>query len=122
MTRHNWAVLRGVLLAIVFVLSTWATVAQVVPAAAEATMTLAGADSCSELDGPMSSGDSDGQWHAQHRTNASVTESVWKSPLVHAGLAGVRCPNMFVSIRTSDGLDYPTPHAPRHPLAIPLLI
>ena len=102
MTRHNWPVLRGVLLAVVFVWSVWATGAQIVHASPEAASTLAGAGACSELDGPRSTGDSDGEWTAQHQARASVTESVWKSPLVHAGLAGARCPDLFVAIRTPD--------------------
>jgi hypothetical protein len=114
--------LRGVLLTILFCLFVWATVAQVVPASSEAIMTVVGADGCSRRNDPRSTGDSDRQWNAQHHTNASITESVWKSPLVHAELAGARCPDVFVAMRNADLPDPPrTRPAPGHLLRIPLL-
>lgn len=66
--------------------------------------------------------DSDGQWHLAPRTNASLTESLWKSFLIHADLAGVRCADLFVAHHTADPPDRPARHSPNLPRRIPLLI
>jgi hypothetical protein len=114
---------RGGLLAILFCAFLWATVAHVAPASSNAIITAAGADGCSQRNDPQSTGDSDRQWDARPHTNASITESVWKSPLVHAELASARCNDAFAATRNAE---LPAPRrsrpAPGHLLRIPLLI
>ena len=68
------------------------------------------------------SSDSDQQWRAQHYTIAAVTESIWKSALVHADLATTRLPRDFEIAPAPTSPDPPvrsTPHYLRH---TPLLI
>ncbi len=83
---------------------------------------MAASAACAQADAPDDGSDSDGQWNAHPRAHAAITESMWKWAPVHADLAGVRCPDMLMAIRTAD-LPAPRPHpAPSHSLHVPLLI
>jgi hypothetical protein len=65
---------------------------------------------------------SDSQWLAERPASAALTESVWKSPLHHAELAGARCLHSADAIGRRDiPVRHPS-HAPPHLLHVPLLI
>jgi hypothetical protein len=61
-------------------------------------------------------------WDAGVRTIASLTESVWRSQLHHAELAGVAGLQRFDPVRQRPALDHRTPQASGHLHRIPLLI
>jgi hypothetical protein len=79
-------VLRRLLLAALIGLATW-TVAESIAACPSAAIAWADPAPCvasaSDVPEPPSS-----RWDAAHRQHASVTESLWRSPLHHAELAG----------------------------------
>jgi hypothetical protein len=66
--------------------------------------------------------ESDEQWRSQLPTIAAVTESVWKSALVHAELAGTPSPRVFETAHAVSSPDPPTPSTPHHLRHTPLLI
>lgn len=124
MQRHrvqNDAVRRR-LVALLFCLAAWATLAHIVPPSADAANALA--DVCSERDAgvPGGAGDSDSRWNAGYRANVSVTESLWKSSVVHADLAAAHSGDVFIDTDTVDRRDRPTRSRSAHLLHTPLLI
>lgn len=118
---QNGRVIRGLLLALVLWSATWATSARVMPVAPDTTTLGAAAEICSGHD-PWNTGHPDSWWGASTRFSAHLTESLWKSSVVHAELAGA--PNVDVLVAV---LDVRAPHPPArvtapHLLRIPLLI
>jgi hypothetical protein len=119
---HNDAV-HCRLLALLFCLTAWATLAQMVPASADTTTNAAaGVSSETQAGAPRGAGDSDNRWDARYRANVSVTESLWKSSVVHADLAAARSGEMFIETYTVGRRDRPTGNRSAHLLHIPLLI
>jgi hypothetical protein len=110
---------RRVLLAALLCLAMWATVDRVacsrdgIDAAASAVSTREAAGS---TDRP------DHRWDAGSRTSASIAESVWRSQLHHAELAGAFRLDGRDAIRRSDRPQYRPRHAFRHLHDIPLLV
>jgi len=71
---------------------------------------------------PQDPGGRSSQWIAADRASASVTESVWKSSLVHAALAAARSTDLFVRTAPPDRRDRPSSHRSPHLRHAPLLI
>ncbi len=105
-TGHNCCMLRRVLLAASLCLAIWATVDRGArpPAGIDAAPSTV---SCL-TDAPGSTDGRDPRWHAATRTSASITESVWRSELHHAELAGAFCLDGCDAVRRTDR---PQPHA-----------
>ena len=61
-------------------------------------------------------------WNSRHRAGVSIPESRWKSPVVHAELAGVRSGDVFRKPQSVGRCDFPTGDGPAHLRDIPLLI
>jgi hypothetical protein len=76
----------------------------------------------SQMAGPHGPSDSDQQWRAQQHTIAAVTESVWKSALVHAGLAATPSALPVDTTRAASSPDPPVGSAPHYLRHTPLLI
>lgn len=72
-----------------------------------------------DSDGPS---ESDRQWRAQQQTIAAVTESVWKTALVHAALASTPAPLVFEPSLAASSPDPPVRSAPPYLRHTPLLI
>jgi hypothetical protein len=66
--------------------------------------------------------DSDRQWRAQQQTIAAVTESVWKTALVHAALAAAPAPLVFEPSLAASSPDPPVRSALPYLRHTPLLI
>jgi hypothetical protein len=78
---------------------------------------------CSLVAGDTHSpGESDQHWRAQHHTIAAVTESVWKSAVVHADLAASRTAMPFDVAPATSSPDPPVRSAPLYLRHTPLLI
>jgi hypothetical protein len=118
---HNDAVPRR-LLALLFCLTAWVTLAQMVPPSADAPPDAAAVSSETEAGVPAGAGNSDSRWNAGSRAYVSVTESHWKSSVVHADLAAARSGDVLIETSTVCRLDRPTRHRSAHLLQIPLLI
>jgi hypothetical protein len=66
--------------------------------------------------------DSDRHWRAQQQTIAAVTESVWKTALVHAALAATPAPLVFEPSLAASSPDPPVRSALPYLRHTPLLI
>jgi hypothetical protein len=66
--------------------------------------------------------DSGQQWRKAHHAIAVVTESVWKSSPVHAGLGSTRVARLFELARFVSAPDPPAASTPHYLLHTPLLI
>jgi hypothetical protein len=66
--------------------------------------------------------DTDQQWRAQRHTIAAVTESVWKSGLVHAELAATPATRPFDTSRAASSPDPPVRSTAPYLRHTPLLI
>jgi hypothetical protein len=66
--------------------------------------------------------DTDQQWRAQRHTIAAVTESVWKSGLVHADLAATPAARAFDTFRAASSPDPPVRSTAPYLRHTPLLI
>jgi len=71
---------------------------------------------------PHGPSDSDQRWRAQQHTIAAVSESVWKSALVHAELAATPSARTFDTRRAASSPDPPVRSAPHYLRHTPLLI
>jgi hypothetical protein len=86
-------------------------------------ITMSAAGSCLLLTGDSHEpGDSGPQWRAQPHTIAAVTESIWKSALVHAELATAPSARALDISRAASSPDPPVRPAPPYLLHTPLLI
>jgi hypothetical protein len=99
----------------------WATAARTGPVPAHAITTMASADA-SAVTGGSPEGESDQQWRNAHHAIAVVTESVWKSSPVHAGLGATRVTRLFEVARFVSSPDPPATSTPHYLLHTPLLI
>ena len=70
----------------------------------------------------MPHGAPDQQWRNAHHAIAVVTESVWKSSLVHAGLGAMPVARLFEIARVVDSPGPPAASPPPYLLHTPLLI
>lgn len=114
---------RGVFPALLFCLAAWTGLAQPAPQSSDRLTTAAtvSGDACSQPD-ESQTGDSRRQWHAQHHAN-TPQQSLWKTPLVRAYLAGARGGDALVDVSRRASRPLPaTRHIPAHLLTIPLLI
>jgi len=125
-------VLRRLLLAAVLCASAWAFADRLVDGrAADTPGSVAAASGVSVLPDGSPSSDAghstgpdgtDSWWDAGTRTIAALTESVWRSQLHHAELAGVAGLDRFDPVRHRARPDRRTPPAAPHRHRIPLLI
>jgi hypothetical protein len=120
-TSQNGLVRRLVLLAIGLSVLLWIAIARAgqVPPDDIITMSVGSSLLACDSHGPS---DSDQQWQAQHHTIAAVTESVWKSALVHAELATTHSAGTFDTARAVSSPDPPVRSAPHYLRHTPLLI
>ena len=121
-TSKNGLVPRWLLLAIAVSALLWAgstRTASVPPGDIVATSAVA---SCLLTGNSQGPDDSDQQWRAQRHTIAAVTESVWKSALVHAELAATPSARSFDPVRAASSPDPPVRSALPHLRHTPLLI
>jgi hypothetical protein len=99
----------------------WATAARTGPAPSDVATTTGMAAHAVAGDSHDPS-DSDQQWQNAHHAIAMVTESVWKSAPVHAGLSATRSSRVFELARTVSSPDPPVASAPIYLRHTPLLI
>lgn len=114
--------MRPRLLALLFFLTAWITLAHLLPHSGAATKPAADVSSEAQAGVPEGSGDSDARWIAEHRATASVAGSIWKSSAVHADLAAAPSGNAVAAADTVGRLDRPTPTRSAHLRHTPLLI
>ena len=100
----------------------WATAARTEPVPSGELTTMAGAEACAVGSDSRGPGDSDDQWRNAHHAIAVVTESVWKSSPVHAGLGAARVARLFEIARFVSSPDPPAGSTPLYLLHTPLLI
>ena len=84
--------------------------------------TMLDAGSCQLTGDSHCPSDSDRQWRAQQQTIAAVTESVWKTALVHAALAATPAPLVFEPSLAASSPDPPVRSALPYLRHTPLLI
>lgn len=99
----------------------WATAARTAPAPPHDIPTMSGVEACA-LAGESGPGDSEQQWQNAHHAIAVVTESVWKSAPVHAGLGATRIARLFEIARSVSSSDPPASSEPAYLRHTPLLI
>ena len=117
----QWCVLRRLLLVALLCWSAWAAADRVAAFSSEGATAAAGtASHLTEV--PASSHGPDYRLDAGPRTSASVTESVWRSQLLHAELAGVCCPDRCDVVRSGDEPHRRPRDVSRHLYNLPLLI
>ena len=113
---------RWILLAIGLSALLWTATARTGSVPPDDSTTMSGVASSLLAGSSHGPGDSDQQWHAQHHTIAAVTESVWKSALVHADLAATPSRRAFDTARAPGSPDPPVRSAPHYLRHTPLLI
>ena len=99
----------------------WATAARTTPAPPDVATT-SGAEACAVSADPHAPNETEQQWQNAHHAIALVTESVWKSAPVHAGLGTTRIARIFEIARTVSSSDPPSVSAPHYLRHTPLLI
>jgi hypothetical protein len=97
------------------------TAARTTPAPQD-IVSMSGVVSCAVAGDSHSPSDSDQQWQAAHHAIGVVTESLWKSAPVHAGLCTARVALTFETSRTFSAADPPAASAPPYLRHTPLLI
>jgi hypothetical protein len=85
-------------------------------------ITVLDAGSCQLTGDSHRPSDSDRQWRAQQQTIAAVTESAWKSALVHAALGATLSPLVFEPPLAASSPDPPVGSALPYLRHTPLLI
>jgi hypothetical protein len=99
----------------------WATAGRTAPCPSE-VIASAGTGQVCASDATESTDNVDHQWNALHPTSASAHESVWRSQLHHAELAGVACPVLSLAFDSRDALNRRPSLTPLYLRRIPLLI
>ena len=120
MTGQNGLVRRLVLLAICLSVPLWTAAARSV--APDDINTMSDLGSCLLAGDAPGPSNADLQWGARHHTIAAVTESIWKSALVHAELGATpsaRTVDTTLACSSPDPRVCSAPHYLRH---TPLLI
>ena len=100
----------------------WTAAARTALAPPDDIFTMSGIESCQLADDSPEPSGSDQQWRPQPHAIAAVTESLWKSTLVHAALAATRSASAFDTARAASPPDPPVRSAPHYPRHTPLLI
>ncbi len=100
----------------------WMAGARTGAAPSDDIITMVDAGSCELAGDSHDSGNSDRQWRAQQQTVAAVTESVWKSALVHAALGATPAALIFEPRLAASSPDPPVRSAPHYLRHTPLLI
>jgi hypothetical protein len=100
----------------------WTAAARAQSVPPDDVVTMSGVGSCLLADDSQGPSDSHQQWRAQHHTIAAVTESIWKSALVHAELAATPAARAFETSRAVNSADPPVRSAPHFLRHTPLLI
>jgi hypothetical protein len=85
------------------------------------TVSMAAAEACA-VTGDSPDRDSDQQWRAASHAIAVVTESVWKSAPVHAGLSATPAARIFEIAHSASSPAPPPSSAPHYLRHTPLLI
>ena len=111
-----------VLLAIGLATLLRATAARTGPIPSGDITTMSGAEACAVASDSRGPGNSDEQWRSAHHAIAVVTESVWKSSPVHAGLGAARVARLFEIARFVSSPGPPAASTPHYLLHTPLLI
>jgi hypothetical protein len=119
-TRQNERVRRVIVLAIGLSALLWTATARTGPVPQDDVITMS--DAASVLSGSHGPGAPDKQWRARHHAIAAVTESIWKSALVHAELAAAPSACAFDAPRAASSPDPPVRPASPYLLHTPLLI
>lgn len=122
MTGQNGIVRRLLFLAIGLSALLWAASAR--PSAVEpaGVMAISGVESCqltADTDGPSQA---DLKWRAQLHTIGIVTESIWKSALVHVELGATRAACSVETVLAFSSPDPPLSSVPHYLRHTPLLI
>lgn len=99
----------------------WATAARTTPVSPHDIIAMSGV-AAGAVAGDSSSSDSERQWQNAHHAIAVVTESLWKSAPVHAGLGATRVARIFEIARSFSSSDPPAPSVPHYLRHTPLLI
>ena len=114
-------VMFRVIIAIGVVVLFWATGPSSGPPAVDAGHALSGVAG-GAVAGESDHGESDQQWRIAQHAIAVVTESVWKSSPVHAGLGAARVTRLSEIARFVSSPDPPAASTPHYLLHTPLLI
>ena len=99
----------------------WATSVRTAPVPVDGIVTLAGAEACA-VTGDSPDRDTDQQWRAARHAIAIVTESVWKSAPLHAGLSATPAARIFDIARSVSSPAPPVSSAQFYLRHTPLLI
>ena len=99
---------RLILLAIGLSALLWAAAARTASAPPDTVFTMSGIESYQLADDSPEPSGSDQQWRPQPHAIAAVTESVWKSMLVHAAHAATRPGCTFDTARAASPPDPPS--------------
>jgi hypothetical protein len=99
----------------------WATSVRTNPAPVDAFVTLAAANACA-VTADLPDRPSDQQWRTARQAIALVSESVWKSAPVHAGLSATPAARIFEIARSAGAPAPPDASAPLYLRHTPLLI
>jgi hypothetical protein len=114
---------RLIVLAIGLSALLWTATARTGSVPQDDILTMSAAGSCLLLTGDSHAPDDSGrQWRAQPHTIAAVTESIWKSALVHAEIAATPSAPAFDTARAASSPDPPVRPSPHHLRPTPLLI
>src|SRR5687768_9374126 len=100
----------------------WTATAGTAPITPDDIVAMSNAGSCVLTGDSHAPGDSDEQWRIRQQTIAPVTESVWKSALVHAELAAAPSARALDAARASSSPDPPVRPASHDLRHTPLLI
>ena len=119
---QNELVRRLMLLAIGLSALAWTAVARPETVPPDGISTMVEAGSCQLTGDSHCPSDSDRQWRAQQQTIAAVTESVWKTALLHAALAATPAPLVFEPSLAASSPDPPVRSALPYLRHTPLLI
>jgi hypothetical protein len=122
LTSQNGFVRRLMFLAIVLSALLWTAATRTGAVSPDDVSTTSGAGSCLLAGDSQEPSDSDQQWRARHDTIAAVTESIWKSALVHAVLAATRSARDFDTAGEAGSPHPPLRSAPPYLRHTPLLI
>lgn len=109
------------IVSIAFAALLWASSVRTLPVPPHTIVTMAAAEACA-VTGDSPNRDSDQQWRAAHHAIAVVTESVWKSALVHAELSATPAARIFEVARSVSSPTPPASSAPHYLRHTPLLI
>jgi hypothetical protein len=99
----------------------WATSVRTAPVPVDRIVTPAGAEECA-VTGDSPDRDTDQQWRAAQHAIAVVTESVWKSAPLHAGLSAIPAARIFDIVRSVSAAAPAVSSAPFYLRHTPLLI